>query len=255
MFSLRKTIIITLVLFSLVLSACGEKGGSSSPSSAEQALTQVAQNVSTGLTQTAASIASAQPVATETPAAIETPVPPTAELSAIPTLGTPPTLSSADMTAMPSGQETTIAPPPQPPSFPTNATSTGADVADCKLRVSMEYENITDDTEFGFEKQFTKIWRLKNVGTCEWPAGTELMFISGDIMNASSRIVFLTKALYPNEYIEAKIDFKAPKKAGTYQSNWMLVTPQGRIFGTGENGKGVFWVRIIAYDKATQKKP
>jgi hypothetical protein len=255
MFSLRKTIIITLVLFSLVLSACGEKGGSSSPSSAEQALTQVAQNVSTGLTQTAASIASAQPVATETPAVTETPVPPTAELSAIPTLGTPPTLSSADKTAMPSGQGTTIAPPPQPPIFPTNATSTGADVADCKLRVSLEYENITDDTEIGFGKEFTKTWRLKNVGTCEWPAGTELYFAGGELMGAGSRIVLLTKALYPNEYIEAKVDFKAPKKAGTYQSNWMLVTPQGRIFGTGENGKGTFWVRIIAYDKATAKKP
>jgi len=253
MFNLRIKLIITLVLFSLILSACGEKGSSSNPSSAEQALTQVAQNVSTGLTQTAASIASAQPVATETPAVTETPVPPIAEPSAIPTLGTPPTLSSAEMTAMPSGQGTTIAPPPI--IIPTESASTGADVADCKLRVSMEYENITDDTEFGFEKPFTKIWRLKNVGTCEWPAGTELMFISGDIMNASSRIVFLTKALYPNEYIEAKVDFIAPKKAGTYQSNWMLVTPQGRIFGTGDNGKGTFWVRIIAYNKATQKKP
>ena len=251
MFSLRKTIIITLVLFSLVLSACGEKGGSSSPSSAEQALTQVAQNVSTGLTQTAASVASAQPVATETPAAIETPVPPTAELSAIPTLGTPPTLSSEDMTAMPSGQETVVAPPPEIPlQMPTSA-----DVADCKLRVSLEYENITDDTEIGFGKEFTKTWRLKNVGTCEWPAGTELYFAGGELMGAGSRIVLLTKALYPNEYIEAKVDFKAPKKAGTYQSNWMLVTPQGRIFGTGDNGKGVFWVRIIAYDKANQKKP
>ena len=252
MFNLRKTIMITLVLFSLVLSACGEKGGSSNPSSAEQALTQVAQNVSTGLTQTAASIASAQPVATETPAATETPLPPTAESSAIPTLGNPPTLSSADMTAMPSGQETIIAPPPEnPPQMPTSE-----DVAGCKLRANLEYENIPDGTEMGFGKEFTKIWRLKNVGTCEWPAGTELMFISGSIMNASSRIVLLTKALYPNEYIEAQVDFKVPlNKAGTYQSNWMLVTPQGRIFGTGDNGKGTFWVKIIAFDKATQKKP
>jgi hypothetical protein len=121
----------------------------------------------------------------------------------------------------------------------------------------MEYENIPDDTALKFNKKFTKTWRLKNVGTCEWPAGTELMFISGEQMGASSRIVFLTNALYPNQYVEAKVDFIVPKIAGTYQSNWMLVTPEGRVFGTGENGKGTFWVRIIAYDKATatQKTP
>jgi len=253
MFNLRIKLIITLVLFSLILSACGEKGSSSSPSSAEQALTQVAQNVSTGLTQTAASIAASQPESTATILPAETSVVPTEMPTLSVPIGSPdanqPTPSSADMTAMPSGQETAVAPPVVEP--------TKADVADCKLRVSLEYENIPDDTELGFNKKFTKTWRLKNVGTCEWPAGTELMFISGEIMGASSRIVLLTKALYPNQYVEVKIDFKAPKKAGTYQSNWMLVTPEGHVFGTGENGKGTFWVRIIAYDKATvtQKTP
>ncbi|MCJ7533345.1 MAG: NBR1-Ig-like domain-containing protein [Anaerolineales bacterium] len=252
MFSLRKTIIITLVLFSLVLSACGEKGGSSSPSSAEQALTQVAQNVSTGLTQTAASIASAQPVATETPAATETPVPPTAGPSAIPTLGNPPTLSSADMTAMPSGQGTEVAPPPEMPS----QAPTGADVAECKLRANLEYENIPDGTQMPLGKEFTKTWRLKNSGTCDWPAGTELMFQGGDIMGAEARVLLLTKALYPNQYVEAVVNFKTPPHPGKYRSNWMLVTPQGRIFGTGDNGKGMWWVEIVAYKKGvTQPTP
>lgn len=249
MFNLRKIIIITSVLFSLVLNACGEKGSGSNPSSAEQALTQVAQNVSTGLTQTAASIASAQPVATLTPAATETPLPPTGESSAIPTLGNPPTLSSADMTAMPSGQETIIAPPPEnPPQMPTSE-----DVAGCKLRANLEYESIRDGTQMPLGKEFTKTWRLKNSGTCDWPAGTELMFQGGDIMGAEARIVLLTKALYPGQYIEASVDFKTPPHPGEYRSNWMLVTPEGHIFGLSDNGKGMFWVEIVAYKKGVSQ--
>lgn len=252
MSSLRKTIFFTLVLFSLILSACGENGGGSNPSSAEQALTQVAQNVSTGLTQTAASIASAQPVATETQIATETPVPPTADSSLIPTLGNLPTLSSADMTAMPSGQGTVVAPPPEMP----NQAPTSADVAECKLRANLEYENIPDGTQMPLGKEFTKTWRLKNSGTCDWPAGTELMFQGGELMGAGTRIVLLTQALYPNQYVEAVVDFKTPTHPGKYRGNWMLVTPQGHIFGTGDNGKGMWWVEIVAYKKGvTQPTP
>jgi len=251
MSSLQKKMII-LVIFTLALSACG--GGNSDASSAEQALTQVAQNVSMGLTQTADSIAAAQPSPTVAPPVTDTPAAPLVTPTSAPPMDTPAVNMppAADLTALPPGLGTSQA--PQAPVFPTEVTA-GADQADCKLRVSMEWENIPDDTEIAFSKEFTKTWRLKNIGTCEWPAGTELTFVSGDLMNASSRIVLLTKALPVNQYVEAIVDFKAPNDAGTYQASWMLVTPQGRIFGTGDNGKGTFWVRIVAYDKATQKKP
>jgi hypothetical protein len=155
------------------------------------------------------------------------------------------------MTAMPSGQGTEVASPPEMPS----QAPTGADVAECKLRANLEWESIRDGTEMPLGKEFTKTWRFKNSGTCDWPAGTELMFINdgGDLMGAGARMVLLKKALSPGQYVEVMVVFKTPTQPGKYRSNWMLVTPEGHIFGLGDNGKGVFWVEIVAYKKGVSQ--
>ncbi|HPK27164.1 MAG TPA: NBR1-Ig-like domain-containing protein, partial [Anaerolineaceae bacterium] len=48
----------------------------------------------------------------------------------------------------------------------------------------------------------------------------------------------------PGQSIDVSVEFIAPFESGTYQSNWMLQSQAGELFGLGPNGDAPFWVRI-----------
>ncbi len=103
---------------------------------------------------------------------------------------------------------------------------------------------IPDDTEMDPGQAFTKIWRLKNAGTCTWRPDYQVFLFSGEAMGAPASIS-LGRQVSPGQSVEISVDMNAPLSAGTYQGNWKLRNQSGTIFGIGPNGSSAFWVRII----------
>jgi hypothetical protein len=137
------------------------------------------------------------------------------------------------------------APPPTVAPPPTAAPASGQQPC---LRANLETETIPDGTELYQYKEFTKVWRNKNTGSCTWNSNYVLRFITGDLMNASSTIPLTENDVPPWGFLEVEVPMRAPKETGTYRGDWKIVSDTGKIFGFGLDGKGTIWVEIVVID-------
>jgi hypothetical protein len=122
--------------------------------------------------------------------------------------------------------------PPTPTvSIPCNAAQFVKDVT------------VNDGTVFKPGQTFTKTWRVKNVGSCNWNADYAVVFVSGNAMSgpSSSKINATVK---PGEMIDVSVNLTAPNTTGDYTGYWALRTDGGAVFGIGKNNKESFWVKI-----------
>lgn len=180
--------------------------------------TPVADEASVALTVQA--VLEAQATAAPPTAAPPTEVPPTAEVSPTPTV---------TLTATATSTQTPI---------PTlcDAAQFVADVT------------IPDDTEILVNGDFTKTWRLRNVGTCTWTSGYQLIFDHGDRMSAPDSVGLTSGTVPPGATVDVSVNLKAPSELGTYQGFFLLRSPSNVVFGIGPSASSPFWVKI----KATQ---
>ena len=103
--------------------------------------------------------------------------------------------------------------------------------------------NIPDDTIMQPGQEFSKAWRLINVGTCTWNSAYNVVWYWGEQM--SSAFAFpLEGETGPGKQADITVNLIAPQKPGVYQSNWKLRNPEGRIFGVGPGEGLYFYVRI-----------
>ncbi len=103
---------------------------------------------------------------------------------------------------------------------------------------------IPDETKMAAGETFVKTWRLENNGTCDWPAGTLVVFLSGAQMGAPSS-QSIGDAVDVGEERDISLTMKAPAETGTYTGYWMLKIPNGGRFGIGDAGNDSFWVTIV----------
>lgn len=82
-------------------------------------------------------------------------------------------------------------------------------------------------------QQFTKGWRLRNAGTCDWTPDFSLNFRAGNVPAAQmgGRSFKIGKAVAPGETIDLNVDLVAPQTPGTYQGFWQMANAGGRPFG------------------------
>ncbi len=90
---------------------------------------------------------------------------------------------------------------------------------------------------------FTKIWRLKNVGTCTWKTNYRLILVSGDVLGGQN-LMPLPKAVAPGDSIDLEMKFKAPLLPGIYRGYWQIRNDKGEIFGTTVNANRPFSIVI-----------
>jgi hypothetical protein len=90
-------------------------------------------------------------------------------------------------------------------------------------------ETVPDNTKFSPGTEFTKSWRLKNIGTCTWNPNYKLVFVSGDKMSGPD-YVKLDDYVAPGEKTDILVDLKSPSKAGTYTGYWKLQANDGFKF-------------------------
>lgn len=141
----------------------------------------------------------------------------------------PPTVTGTPPTATPSKT-----PSPNTPTVPPSSCDKVQFIADV---------NIKDGTVMQPGAQFTKTWRLKNVGTCAWSTSYQLVFFSGERMNGPASANF-PKNVAVGETVDISVNLTAPSAAGSYRGYWMFKNASGALFGLGAQGNKPWWVDI-----------
>ena len=140
-----------------------------------------------------------------------------------------------------SAPASTLTPTPATPTTPTSTpaptTTAGADKAQFISDVT-----VPDGTTFAPNANFTKTWRLKNVGTSTWTTAYSITFVSGDRMGGVD--VLLPQTVVPGQTVDVGVNLTAPSLAGSYRGFWELKNPSGGLFGIGTAFDKPFWVAI-----------
>jgi hypothetical protein len=92
--------------------------------------------------------------------------------------------------------------------------------------------------------QFTKTWRLKNVGTCTWTISYRIAFFGGEQMGALSSVQFPTNVT-PGQAVDLSLNMTAPSTAGAYRGYWIFQNDTGASFGVGPLGNDPWLVDIV----------
>ena len=143
----------------------------------------------------------------------------------------------------------TDTPDPGPSDTPTSTTEpdipTPSDTPiPCNLGRFITDITIPDGTVFEPDEAFTKTWRLRNVGSCAWTSGYDIVFSGGDAMDAPSSVQLTSGTVNPGQSVDVSVDLIAPDSAGTYRGNWQLRDPSDVIFGIENSSSELFWVEI-----------
>ena len=149
---------------------------------------------------------------------------------------------------------------PAATSSPTvTATSTLASTAAatnttvvCNRASFVQDVTVPDGADFDVNEEFTKTWRLRNVGSCTWTSDYDLVFDSGDHMSGPNSQQLTNGSVGPGQTIDVSVDLKAPANAGTYKGFWRLRASGGEVFGLST---GAFWVQIDAHSGAVVQLP
>jgi hypothetical protein len=148
--------------------------------------------------------------------------------AATPTMEMPPT-----PTAPPAAEASPTSPPTAAPTTAPTATP-APDVSGpggCTLNAAYVADvTIPDDTEVAPGATFTKIWRVRNSGTCTWEPETQLAFVSGDPLGGPATVK--VQSVAPGSNTDVSVDLVAPNTPGTYRSTWQLQGPDGTRFGS-----------------------
>ena len=111
----------------------------------------------------------------------------------------------------------------------TPATTTVAAAGACLSAAFVADVTIPDGTKLKNSETFTKTWRIRNNGQCNWPDDTTLVFASGAKLD-SPDTVQVGKVVSGTEK-EISVQLKAPEQYGNYTGLWQLKSAQGN-FGT-----------------------
>jgi hypothetical protein len=139
-----------------------------------------------------------------------------------------PTLPAA--TVLPS--PTPIPPTPQKP------------VTYCDWATYIDDVTVPDGTVFAPGAQFTKTWRLKNIGTCSWTSAYALVFSNGNNMSGAAATSVLNGNVNPGQTVDISINLTAPAAEGNYRGYYLLRNGAGVLFGLGPSDKDPFYVDI-----------
>jgi hypothetical protein len=126
---------------------------------------------------------------------------------------------------------------------PTSTPTPTAPPIPCDWVEFVKDVSIPDETNLSPDEKAIKTWRLKNIGTCTWTTGYDLVFISGDRFYAA-KVVPLGKNVKPGATVDVAIEIRAPTLIGKYTDYWGLRNASGLIFGMGPGADEPFWVSI-----------
>jgi len=118
-----------------------------------------------------------------------------------------------------------------PPSAKCDATAFVADVT------------YPDGSNVAPGVSFSKIWRIKNIGTCTWTTAYALVFITGEKFGAQSS-VSLPGNVSPGQSIDLPVQLTAPNQAGRFKGYWKMRNASGVLFGVGNSSDASIYVDV-----------
>jgi hypothetical protein len=191
----------------------------------------------------------------------ETPLPGDAKIAteAVQTFAAELTLSAgvtavAQLTEIASKPQTLLPPPPSPipptsTPAPPEATPTPVPPSPVPPSVPCDWAelvaNITVDegTLFPPGAPITKVWRLRNIGSCTWTPEYSLVFAGGDRLNGPNS-VSLAGDVSPGQTVDVVLNLFAAEVPGVYNSFWQLRNPSGVLFGVGSQADQPLLIKI-----------
>jgi hypothetical protein len=80
---------------------------------------------------------------------------------------------------------------------------------------------------------FTKSWRLRNTGTCDWSPDFTLIYRMGNAPAAQmgGKAFKVGQVVPPGETADVSVDLVAPTAPGVYQGFWQITDATGTPFG------------------------
>jgi hypothetical protein len=102
---------------------------------------------------------------------------------------------------------------------------------------------VPDGSVFTPGSSFTKVWRLKNNGTCTWKTTYRAVFVSGDLLGGQN-LMPLPVEVAPGQTVDISMNFTAPLIEGDYRGNWQIRNDNGEIFGVTSTANKPFWISI-----------
>ena len=164
--------------------------------------------------------------------------------SAAETLGALSTEAGFTQTAQPLATSTlSIASASAVPSSTITNTVVSQPFTRCDAAAFVTDVTIADGALIGRGSPFTKIWRLKNVGTCTWTTSYAIVFVNGERFEAPVAVSMPTNVA-PGQTIDLAINLTAPSLDGRYRGNWKLRNASGVLFGVGSTADANFYVDI-----------
>ena len=189
----RKLLVLFLLLFPLVFSACAED--------------VIEPTATTGVSIDDIYTSVANTLAAQASAVTPTDVP---TATAIPTSTTIPTLM---MTS----------------TLPVVYTGSYVTSDSCYNSAYVSDVTIADGTELYPGESFTKTWNIRNSGTCAWTEDFMFIYVSGEDMDADD--ITIDDDVAAGSTISVSVDMVAPDNEGTYYSYWAMADASGGSFG------------------------
>ncbi len=137
----------------------------------------------------------------------------------------------------------TIVPQTNTPVPTSTLVPAATQVTYCDWATFVKDVSIPDGTVLAPGETFTKIWRLKNRGTCTWTSDYMLVFSSGSQMGGKTVVTFPGNVA-PGQTVDVSILLTAPTTSGSYSGYWMLRNSSGALFGAGDKANIPFYVDI-----------
>lgn len=160
---------------------------------------------------------------------------PTATATLIPSTNTPETSPVA--TTQPDLPPTATATPPPAaipvlgtsPAIPTPTVDASAAFG-CYNATLLADLSVPYGSTFEPGNKFTKTWRIKNTGTCDWNRNFQIMHYSGDSFGAGTQTI--NQKIPAGGIAEISLAMTAPSLPGTISSTWRMATDIGKPFGS-----------------------
>ncbi len=121
----------------------------------------------------------------------------------------------------------TAAPASPTPETVTTVTATSASPSECSDAAAFVADvTVPDYMHFDVRETFTKTWRIKNSGTCNWTSGYMAVFASGDRLGAPASVPLSDTA--PNATVDISADMAAPNADGKYKIFYQIHDAAGK---------------------------
>ncbi len=143
-----------------------------------------------------------------------------------------------DEVIQPTPEPTATPEPPTPTPLP-QATPTATPVPPCidgmawVADLNLDDKNMTAPPVMQPGQRFTKGWRIRNSGTCDWTTAFRLVYVSGNspLAQMGGQPVAISRVVAPGGTYDMQVNLVAPSQPGTYQGFWQMTNAQGVAFG------------------------